>query len=99
MAEQGGAGQIHLYFFFKGTADGALAGCGGATDSVRYVMATDCFTAEDFPPPAGVTAEISCAAGTAVSIKTEGGGRIAKKCGCTADGLLDAGSTIKVRMP
>lgn len=99
MAEQGGAGQIQLYFFFKGTVDGTLAGCNGATDNVKYVMKTECFTAEEFPPPAGVTTEISCAGGTAVSIKTEGGGRVAKKCACTAEGLLDQGSTIKVRIP
>ena len=98
-AEQGGAGQIQLYFFFKGTVDGSLAGCNGATDNVSYSLQTDCFTADQYPPPAGVTAEISCAAGTAVTIKTEGGGRVAKKCACTAEGLLDQGSTIKVRVP
>jgi hypothetical protein len=98
-AEQGGAGQIQLYFFFKGTADGSLAGCNGTTDNVKYVLDTTCFTADEYPPPAGVTAEISCAAGSPVTIKTEGGGRVAKKCGCTAEGLFDQGATIKVRVP
>ena len=95
----GNGDQIQVLLFFSaGVDESLLPGTCDANDLVKYVAeVSDCTLSDppgNYPPQVGETTTIECLGVAAqedaaqVSIGTEGGGRVAKKCGCVASGLL-----------
>lgn len=100
-ADTGGSSAIRLLFFFTGDPDPLLRGCSGADADISYVAELpDCQVEQGPYPPASGAGEtvVICNANSQVEIKTEGGGRVAKKCGCTANGLLGSNTRLRFRV-
>jgi hypothetical protein len=87
---------------FKAGVDGEstdLPGqCRGRGDTIDYSASIGpCTSDDDSPPGPGQVTSVTCYAGTDATVGPQGGGGIAKKCGCKASGWLDENIVIQVR--
>ena len=89
-----GGRELRVQMFWRGTPDIDKNGCPEGTSSevdVKYLAKVEgCYLeAGDYPPTLGGGATvITCPGGAPVEFKTEGGGNVTKKCGCTAVGSV-----------
>ena len=94
-------GEFDVRLFFRAEVDTTLPGrCKGASDLIRYgAQFGPCFLdpSHSFPPGAGLTAAVTCGAGAQASVRREGGGGAASKCGCHAEGALAQDTLIVIR--
>lgn len=99
--DSGGDSIIRLLFYFEGDPDLNLPGCEDADAVVSYVAEFRYCQVENGPyPPTSGSGEsiVACATNTPIEIKTEGGGRIAKKCGCVASGFLGSDTRLRFQV-
>jgi len=86
-----GGADANIEMYWRGVPDPELPGCTG-TDAVevKYMARIDACQLESgpFPPAVEDPSTVNCD-GAPVEIRTEGGGKVAKKCGCTAAGYVD----------
>lgn len=99
--DSGGDSAIRLMFYFEGDPDPNLPGCEDAIAVVSYVAEFSYCQVQNGPyPPTSGSGEsiVACPTNTPIEIRTEGGGRIAKKCGCVASGFLGSDTLLRFQV-
>ena len=101
VTQAGSGNDYDVTMFWPGFPDPTLERCEGTGGTlVKYFGKIEgCFLdSGPFPPAVKADETVIGCNGAPVEIKTEGGGRVAKKCGCTASGFIGPDTLLRFRV-